>query len=340
MRQLGAEPGSGPLEKLRLAFVALVLVIIGGTAGLMWLERMTPLEALYMVVITLSTVGFGEIRQLHDDSRILVMLIIVFGVVLGGFLVTVIGQFVLEGQFKEVVSRRKMNKQLRKLSDHYIVAGFGRVGRQVVSEFKKRGVPYVVLEKRPGAVEKLIAEGHAYIEGDATDEDILRQAKIERAHTLISTLPDEAHNVYLTLTARDMAADLNIIARADFEEGEKKLLRAGANHVVIPHVIGGVRMAMASLRPNVVDFMQIAAIGEEGLSLEELVIPTDSVLIGRTIMESGLKNDFGVTIIGVKHRGEKMILNPEPAEVFREGDIMILIGEVTQLEQLNKSLSL
>jgi voltage-gated potassium channel len=329
-----------PIRKLQLAVLAAVIIVAAGTVGLMYLESMPFLDALYMVIITLSTVGFGEIRELHAESRVFVMFLIVVGVLLGGFLVTIVGQMVLEGQFKEIVSRRKMENRIKRLSNHYIIAGFGRVGRHVAQEFQKRGVPFVVVEKEKDSLNKLESDGYLFVEGDATDEDILRQVNIEQAHTLVSTLPEEAQNVYLTLTARQMNARLKIIARADFEEGEKKLIRAGADHVVIPHVIGGMRMAMASLRPNVVDFMQIAAVGEEGLSLEEVVIPGESKLVGTTVLQSNLKSDYGVTIMGIKHAGERMTLNPEPTTVLKAGDVMILIGHTDQLEQLNKTLRL
>ncbi len=233
-----------------------------------------------------------------------------------------------------------MDKQIRKLTNHYIVAGFGRVGRQVVREFEKKKVPFIIIEKEKESLERLLGGGYLCVEGDATDDDILRRVNIEKAHTLISTLPEEAHNVYLTLTARYMNSRLKIIARADFEDGEKKLRRAGADHVVIPHVIGGSRMAMASLQPNVVDFMHMAAVGEEGLSLEELRIPADSKLVGQSLMDSGLKSNYGVTIIGIKHPDEKMTLNPIPAELLNEGDVLILIGQIDKLEQLNQDLTI
>ena len=324
-----------------MAVLLAFLILIAGTAGLMYLEDLSLIDALYMVVITLSTVGFGEVKQLAESSRIFVMVLIVFGVGLGGYIATVIGQFVLEGQFGEIVARRKMDKYVKNLQRHFIVAGYGRVGRQVVQEFqKKKKVPYVVIEKDTEAIQKLTEDGIPFIVGDAVDEDILRRANIDGAHTLISTLPEEAHNVYLTLTARDMNPKLKIIARADFEDGERKLIRAGANYVVIPHVIGGLRMAMASLQPHVVDFMQLASFGEEGLSLEELVIPANSRLCGHSLLESGLKKDYGVTIIGIKHPEKKMTLNPGPGEKLGEGDILVLIGQTDKLRDLNKDLGI
>jgi voltage-gated potassium channel len=228
---------------------------------------------------------------------------------------------------------------MKKMSGHYIIAGYGRVGRQVAREFDRSGVEFIVIEKGGDTISKLLADGYNYIEGDATDEDILHQARIDKADTLISTLPEEAQNVYLTLTAKQLNDRLKVIARADFEEGEKKLIRAGADHVVIPHVIGGTRMAYATLRPNVVDFMQIASQGEEGLTMEEIVIPRESKLHEKTLQESNLKKDYGVTIIGIKPSGGRMRLNPEPSTKLSEGDTLVLIGQLEFLEKLNRDMN-
>ncbi|MCB2230545.1 potassium channel protein [bacterium] len=317
-----------------------VVIVSAGTVGYMYLEDWTFLDALYMTIITLSTVGFGEIRELHAESRMFTIMLIVFGVALGGFIAAAVGQLIIEGQFRELVSRRKMEKRLRKLSDHFIVAGFGRVGRRVAVEFERQQVPFVVIEKDDQSVERLLNDGYLFVQGDATEEDVLREAGIETARTLISTLPDEALNVYLTLTARHMRGDLNIIARADFEEGEKKLIRAGANNVVIPHILGGVRMAMAATRPNVVDFVQMTGFEHDGLIIEELSLPSDSVLDGKSVIDSGLKNKYGVTIIGIKKVGNRMSINPGPATVLNSGDVLVLIGDRGDVERLNRDLRL
>jgi voltage-gated potassium channel len=328
-----------PVEKLRLAAFVLMAVLAAGTLGFMYLEQMSPLDSLYMTVITLSTVGFGEVNPLHAVGRTFVIFLIVFGVALAGFTFSVIGQMVLEGQIREIFGRRKMDSRIRKMAGHYIIAGYGRVGRHVASEFRRRGASFVVLERDNDAIAQLIAENVPFVQGDSTDEETLRSAGIESASTLISTLPDEAQNVYLTLTARDMNKKLKIIARADLEGGEKKLMRAGANHVVTPHILGGMRMAMASLRPNVVDFMQMTSLGEGGLSIEELVIPAKCRLAGKTLVESKIKQDYGVTIIGIKQRDKQMIIAPEPATVLSESDILVLIGPMENLERLGKSLN-
>jgi len=328
-----------PLAKLRMAAIALAAVIGFGTVGLMILEKMKALDALYMTVITLSTVGFGEIRPLHDSGRVFVIFLILFGVAIGGFIASAVGQYILEGQFREMFGRRKMEQKIRQMSNHYIIAGFGRVGRHVAAEFERRGIPFLIIEKDNEAVHQIYNLGYLFVQGEATDDDVLREAKIEEANTLISTLPDEAQNVYLTLTARDMCPKLNIIARADYEEGVKKLRRAGANHVVSPHVLGGIRMAMASLSPNVVDFMHSTSLGEGGLTIEEIEIPEGSKFIGKSLVESGLKKEYNVTVIGLRKPGKSMEIAPGTNMVFEANDIVILIGRYDDLERLGKNLS-
>jgi len=199
-------------------------------------------------------------------------------------------------------------------------------------------VKFVVIEIDDDALNKLADEGIMYIKGTATEDEVLRQAGIETAKTLISTLPDEAQNVYLTLTARDMNAKLNIIARADFDDGEKKLMRAGANHVVSPHVLGGQRMALASLRPNVVDFMHSTSLGEGELIIEEVIIPESSHLAGKTLVESKLKQDYGVNIIGMKKKSSQLTISPGPNTIMEAGDVLVIIGSSENLERLSQNL--
>ena len=326
-------------QKLQLAFAGLLLILLIGIVGFIFIEDLDPIDALYMTVITLSTVGFGEVTPLHPGGRIFVIFLILFGVMLTGFFVSIIGQLIIEGQFKEIYGRRKMEKKITKMSDHFIIAGYGRVGRQVALEFQKKNVKFIVIEKDDGAIINLYKDSILFIQGEATDDDTLRNAGIERAKTLISTLPDEALNVYLTLTARDMNRDLHIIARADYDDGVKKLKRAGADHVVTPHVLGGIRMAMASLRPNVVDFMHSTALGEGGLTIEELRVPQDCALVGKSLRDSNLKQNYGVNIIGVKKINQEMIIAPGPETRLDEDDIMVLIGNDEGLEKISKTLN-
>ncbi len=324
--------------KLRRVIMTAFVGVSAGVIGFMILEDMDPLSALYMTIITLSTVGFGEVSPLSTGGRVFVIFLIVFGVAIAGTVVSYISEQVLEGQFKHLVTRRKMQAKLRKMTDHYIIAGFGRVGHQVARQFVGKNVPFIVVEKDDALIDMVIDEGMVPLAGDATDDDVLLEAGIKRAHTLISTLPEEAQNVYLTLTARHMNPDLNIIARADFIEGEKKLLRAGANHVVIPHVLGGIRMAKAALQPHVVDFMHMATVGGEGLIVEELSVPEGSPLVNQTLAESNLKQRYGITIIGIKEPGKRMDINPSATTLLNPRDILVVIGRSEDLDQLVKDM--
>ena len=324
--------------KLLFAFISVLILLFGGTIGFMVLESMDYLDALYMTVITLSTVGFGEVKPLHPFGRGFVILLILLGMGVMAYMASVMGQIVIYGQLSKMLGRRKMEKGLRNISGHYIIAGYGRVGRQVAEEFKKKKVKFVVIEIDENALNKLAEEGIMYIKGTATEDDVLRLAGIETAKTLISTLPEEAQNVYLTLTARDMNPKLNIIARADFDDGEKKLMRAGANHVVSPHVLGGQRMALASLRPNVVDFLHTTSLGDGELIIEEIAIPESSHLAGKTLVESKLKQDYGINIIGMKKKSSHLTISPGPNTIMEANDILVIIGSSESLERLSSEL--
>jgi voltage-gated potassium channel len=325
--------------KLRLVILLVLMVVCGGTMGFVVIEDMEPFDAFYMTVITLSTVGFGEVTPLTPVGRLFVVILIGFGVAAAGSLAALMGQQVLEGHFRSLVMRRKMENRLKRMSDHFIIAGFGRVGRQVAKEFQAKGVPCVVIEQNEASADQIMASGIVTLQGDATDDEVLLSAGIERAQTLISTLPEEAQNVYLTLTARHMNPKLKIIARADFEDGGKKLTRAGADHVVIPHVLGGIRMAKAALQPHVVDFMQMASMGDEGLLVEELVVPESSSLVGQSLADAKLKQTYGITIIGVKKPGERMNINPKADTVLDGQDIMVMIGVEDELERFSRDIS-
>ncbi len=328
-----------PAKKLQLAFLAIFIVVLVGVIGFSIFEEMAPLDALYMTVITLSTVGFGEIRPLHTGGRIFVIILIVFGVASATFAASTLGQVILEGQFRRLIGRRKMESKIKKLKNHHIIAGFGRVGRQVAEEYVSRKVPFIVIEKHEASLDHLNTIGYNYIAGEATEDEILISAKIEQAKVLVSTLPSEADNVYLSLTARHINPKLHIIARADNPGGERKLKRAGADSVVSPHILGGMRMAMSSLRPNVVDFMQMTSLGEEGLGVEEISVPIGCRFGGKSLMESGIKAEYGVTVVGIKKPDQKMKINPPPDAIILENDILVLVGSSVELERLTLEMS-
>jgi len=334
-----AHDGLTPTRKLLLSSLILTTILLGGTIGLSILENLDIIDALYMTIITISTVGFGEVKELSHSGRIFIMIIIVFSLATVALSASALGQFVLEGELRKIMGRKKMQTKIKKLSSHYIIAGFGRVGRQVAEAFMRRKVPFIVIEKDNAALNQLDAEGILYVEGPAIEDDILLTAGVEKAKVLVSTLPEESDNVYLALTARHMNADLHIICRADNPAGEKKLKRAGANYVVSPHILGGMRMATASLRPNVVDFMQMTAMGGSEIGIEEVSVPENSRLTGKSLIDSKIKADYGVTVIGIKKAGQQMKINPPPDAVIGSKDILVLVGTSSQLEKLTTEMS-
>jgi voltage-gated potassium channel len=328
-----------PESKLRLAFLLLVLIVTVGTGGYVFIEHWSIFDSLYMTIITLATVGFSEVRPLSETGRAFTMILIAVGVFNGGFIIASIGQLVLEGQLQAILGRRKMEKIVQKLNDHIILCGYGRVGRQVAQEFARRKQPFVVIENSLTSGQEAGRDDIIIITGNAVEDEVLERAGITRARAIVSTLPDDADNVYLALTARQMNPRLVIIVRADTELAKKKLLRAGANRVVCPHELGGTQMAMATLRPNVVDFMHLAsAPGGERLRIEEISIKEKGNLTGKTIIEAAIKSEYDAIVVGLRKKTGQMMFNPPGETTMEAGDILIVLGEHQKLEKLGTDL--
>jgi voltage-gated potassium channel len=322
--------------KLRFLVLILLAVVVIGTVGF-WLieERWSLLDSFYMTIITLSTIGFKEVHPLDDRGRIFTILLVIFGIAAGGYALRTIGQFILEGQLKRYFGRRSMEKILKKLNDHYIVCGFGRVGRSVCQELERNKVPFVVIEQAADLIEEIEKAGYAFINGNCQDDQTLIDARIASARGLINTIANEADAVYVTLSARQLNPNLFIMARADNPSAENKLLKVGATRVLSLHVTAGVRMAQAALRPAVMDFMSVAAEGKsDGLKIEEIAVKKDSKLAGTTLKDSGIRSQLGITVIGAKKKGFEMYYNPPPDFYIEEGDTLILVGQPSQLEKL------
>ncbi|MFQ6032733.1 MAG: potassium channel family protein [Candidatus Zixiibacteriota bacterium] len=322
-------------KKFKIVLMILILVISFGTMGYTIIEKWPPLESLYMTLITLSTVGFEEVYPLSPKGRIFTMILLIFGVGGAAYTMSIMGKMIVEGEIRKVLGRRKMEKSLKDLENHYIVCGYGRVGRRICKEFCIRKIPLVVVEKEPQIIGQIEKDGFLFVHGDSTEDSVLTNAGIEKAKGLVSAVASEADNVLIVLSARQLNPDLFITARADSDPTEKKLKKAGANRVVSPYKIGGIRMAMTTLRPNLVDFMKVVTFDKEtGLVIEEIEVKPNSPLTFGTLKDSAIRKEFGIMVVGIKKLGKDVFLNPSPETKIEAGDILIVIGEKEQLEKL------
>jgi voltage-gated potassium channel len=324
-----------PVRQLRFSLLVLLLLVSGGTAGYMFIEGWRFLDAFYMTVITVGTVGFQEVHVMSDAGRVFTILLIVVGVTVLGYTVTKLAQIMFEGQFQRFLGRKKVEKSIEELKNHYIVCGYGRIGSLICREFAAKPLSFVVVESNQSVIEKLEEDNVLFLRGNATEDETLLKAGIKRAKGLVSVVTSDTENVYITLTARGLNPDLFILARSGEPGSEVKLKRAGANKVVSPYHIGGSRMAQAILRPNVVDFIEIAT-GREHLDLqmEEIFIPGVSTFIGQNLRDAGLRRDTGVIIVGIKKANGKMVFNPDSTSLIGAEDTLIVLGQPTAITKL------
>lgn len=330
-----------PVRRLKISVAVLLLLLTLGTSGYMIVEGWRFLDALYMTVITLATVGFKEVHDLSDHGKLFTMVLIVFGVSTLGYMVSSVAQLMFEGQIQRIIGRKKVEKKIFALHDHYIICGFGRIGSMICRELAANGVPFVIVEHNTEVLERFENDQYLWMKGDATQDDTLVRAGIQKAKGLVSVVTSDSENVYITLTARGLNPDLHILARSGEEGTELKLKRAGANKVVSPYAIGGMRMAQSILRPNVMDFIEIATASEHlDLQMEEISIPSDSDFGGHTLVSTGFRKETGVIIVGIKKSQGHMIFNPSPQAAIDVGDTLIVLGDPASVGKLKGLLKL
>ena len=318
-----------------LAGALLVAVLAGGTAGYMLIEGWNLWDAFYMTVTTVATVGYGEIHPLSPRGRMFTVALIFGGVGTALYTVTLLATLIVEGGLHRRLEQRRAARMLEQIKDHFIVCGYGRIGSIIAAELHQQGVPVAVIERDPERVRQAIDRGWLAIEADASREEVLAQAGIHRARGLITAVGTDAENVFTVLTARVMRPDLFIIARVESDDAEHKLRRAGADRVISPYQIGATQMVQTALRPAVVEFFHLATSSERlDLSMEQVHIRDDSPLANRTIVDAGIRQKFGVIVVGIKRAGGGMDFNPAPEAVMRPGDELVVLGRTESVKAL------
>ncbi len=303
--------------------------------GYHWIEGWSWLDSLYMTVITLSTVGFNEVHPLSPAGRVFTMGLIISGGVLAAYSLAQLGQFFFSGEWRLHWETQKRTRMLAKLSEHIIVCGCGRVGRNVVQELKSEGIPFSVIDLNPEKVRRLEEAGDLVVLGDAADESVLREAGIDRARGLVAAARSDAENVFIVLTARSLRADLAIVARADVEESEAKLLRAGATRVILPYHITGRRMVTMLVRPDAADFLdEVSHTSGLELLLEQVEVSANSPLVGRKIGEAWARHRLDVTLLACKQVDGQWSTRPRNESVIQAGSRLIALGTVDHLQKL------
>jgi voltage-gated potassium channel len=322
--------------RLSLTIIIPVLLLGIGTLGYHFIEGASYFDALYMTVITLTTVGYGETVELHFAGRVFTIFLCLGGVFMLLYAATEGIRLVLTGELQQVLGKQQMERTLAQLRNHLIVCGYGRMGRLVCQEFSREQLPFVVIERDAHLLENFQVPHGIALHGESTSDEILKRAGIERARALITVVASDADNLYTTMSARFLNEKLFIVARAEESASEPKLIRAGANRVVSPYQIGGQRVAQAVLRPAVVDFLELATKTEHfDLQIEETQIAAQSPLAGKTIRESRLRQDLGVIVVAIKKVAGKMQFNPPHDAPLQAGDVLIVIGDREHLDRLD-----
>ena len=329
-----------PLRRLRLALLSLVALVALGTLGYAVIEGWSVLDALYMTVITLATVGYREVHALSSAGKVFTIVLICFGVSMVFWAVASLFEIIVGEQLWHTLMRRKMENEITKLRDHYIICGFGRMGQEIARVFRRSNVPHAVIEINPEQVPKLVEQRIPFIEGNASDDKVLLAAGIKRAKGLVTVAPRDEDNVFVTLTARGLNPDLFIVARSIQEENEGKLRTAGANRVMSPYVSGGRRMAFAVLRPHVLEFLDATIHADDvEFELEDVEVTAESPFAGKPISQSRIRESCGATILAIRAADASLNYNPCSDTVLREGDVLILVGtseELAAVESLAK----
>ena len=328
------------MKKIGISIAVLIAILIYGTSGYMLIEKCGFTDAIYMTVISITTVGFREVIPLSPAGRYFTMFLIFGGVGLFLFVVSLITQAMVEGGLQTFLGRRHMEKKLAALKNHYIVCGFGRIGKVISKILHENRRTFVIIENNPDEIRAIEEFGYLVLQGDSTSDDILKTAHIQEAKALIAVTSSDADNVYIILSARVLNPDIYILARSSGKKGaESKLLRSGANKVFSPYEIGARRMAQSLVRPTVIDFIDLTVHdGELGLRLEELQVSDKATFANKSLMQSGIRSEYDLIVVAIKREKGEMLFNPNPNTEILPGDILVVLGEHTNIQGLEKTI--
>jgi voltage-gated potassium channel len=323
-----------------ISVILIILILLIGMSGYMLIEGWDAIDSLYMTVITLATVGFGEVHAVSEWGRIYTMILIFLGVSYFLYVVGAMMQFMVEGRIRHILGRQRLDRKINRLRNHYIVCGYGRIGQVICRKLLSESVALVVIENNPSRIETIGEDRLLYIIGDATDEAVLIQAGIERAAGLIAVLATDADNVFLVLTARQLNRGILILARASQERAKAKLQSAGADYVESPYELGAVNMAQRIVRPTVTNFLDLTfSRGSKEIQMEEIPVGEKSPLKDVMLQDSGIRQDFNLILIAVKKPDGQMIFNPSHQTRIAANDTVIAVGESDNLAKLESKLN-
>ena len=316
--------------------MALGVITVAGVLGYMVFEGWSFIDALYMTVITLTTVGYREVRDLDTTGQLWTMALLLTGVGTLFYAAVTSVELAVEGAVRGYFERRRMRAEIDKLDGHHILCGFGRVGHQVAREFTLEGVPFVIIDSDPEKVEECLAEGYLATLGEASDDDILEEAGIRRATGLVAAVNSDADNVFVVLSARKINPSLHIVARASSDESAAKLEIAGADRTLSPYAVGGRRLASLATQPLIVDFLDIVTRGEKGIEfrLEEFGVPKESPLANHTIGELQVGEKTGAMVLAIRTSEGKFDTTPSAQDIIHTGDTLIVLGTREQVDRL------
>ena len=320
--------------RIATATSILVIVFLMGTIGYHFLEGMEFFDGFYMTFITITTIGFSELKNLTDAGRIFTMIIFVMGIGVISYIASQTTQLIFES---EIFRRRTMRKQLERMQNHYIVCGYGRIGHRIAEVLQGADIPIVVVENRQSSIERIQDDGLLYVQGDAQDEAVLKSAGIKRARGLVCALSRDQDNVFTTLIARELNEDIFILVRTNERQNTRKIKRSGANKVISPYEIGADRMANVILRPHVDQFIDRITGETQDHVFDEVKIFEGSELAGKSLSEAEIRQKYFVVIIAIIPKdGEDILFNPGSDDVMHEGDSLIVLGDMERIEHLRR----